>query len=89
MREIDDSKIVKIDIENSNSIDESLKRINPKTIFNFIAYGAYSFEEDQSKIYKTNLEATINLINILNESNISAFIHAGSSSEYGLNFTSP
>ena len=89
LREIDDSKIVKIDIENSNSIDESLKRINPKTIFNFIAYGAYSFEEDQNKIYKTNLEATINLINILNELNISAFIHAGSSSEYGLNSNKP
>ena len=89
LREIDDSKIVKIDIGNSNSIDESLKRINPKTIFNFIAYGAYSFEKDQNKIYKTNLEATINLINILNELNISAFIHAGSSSEYGLNSNKP
>ena len=89
LEDVPDSQTIILDIHNLASIKEAINRIKPKVVFNCSSFGAYSFEEDQSKIYETNITGTINLVNILEESNISAYIHAGSSSEYGINSKGP
>ncbi len=78
----------------SNFLDSSenqmlIKKIKPKTIFNCIAYGAYSFEENNSLIYETNFSALINFVEALSKIKIHAFINAGTSSEYGTNSFAP
>jgi len=59
------------------------------TVFNCIAYGAYSWQSDTQRIYATNFDLTRRIVDDLAQSHIKAYIHAGSSSEYGLNSGGP
>lgn len=77
------------DFNNIARIKYIINKIKPKTIFNFIAYGSYSFENDKNKIYTTNFINTIKIIEYCKSLNLKAFINAGSSSEYGLNSNKP
>jgi polyisoprenyl-phosphate glycosyltransferase len=63
--------------------------VRPSTIFDCIAYGAYSFETDRDLIYRTNFTALVQLIELLADTGFTAFVHAGSSSEYGSNSAGP
>ncbi|HEY3613190.1 MAG TPA: NAD-dependent epimerase/dehydratase family protein [Gaiellales bacterium] len=71
------------------NVDRMLDEVQPRTIFNCIAYGAYSFETDGELILRTNLMSTHALLDRLSTRNIAAYIHAGSSSEYGENAAGP
>lgn len=85
--QVPENNILHCDITYKKSVQKLFEEIRPKTIFNLSAYGAYSKQSNINLIYETNLQGTLN---ILEESkNIKAYIHAGSSSEYGLNCTSP
>ncbi len=70
-------------------IESLLSKIQPQVIFNCTAYGAYSFETDQERIYRTDFLALVDLLELLADRDITAFVHAGSSSEYGLNASAP
>jgi nucleoside-diphosphate-sugar epimerase/glycosyltransferase involved in cell wall biosynthesis len=84
---IQEENILHCDITYRNSVKNLFQKISPQTIFNLSAYGAYSKQSNTNLIYETNVLGTLNILEEL--SNISAYIHAGSSSEYGLNCTSP
>ncbi len=71
------------------NVDRLLDEVRPRTVFNCIAYGAYSFETDGELILRTNLMSTHALLERLAGRNIAAYIHAGSSSEYGENAAGP
>jgi polyisoprenyl-phosphate glycosyltransferase len=87
MLDVDSGNIIHCDITSKGNVSEIFKNYNPKTVFNLAAYGAYSRQNNANLIYETNLIGTLN---ILQEStNISAYVHAGSSSEYGLNSKEP
>ncbi|MFH1616614.1 MAG: NAD-dependent epimerase/dehydratase family protein [Planctomycetota bacterium] len=74
-------------------VDSNLKslvdKIKPKTVFNCVAYGAYSFETDSQLIYETNFIFTTKLLSYLESCDIACYVHAGSSSEYGDNSAGP
>src|SRR5438105_3783070 len=72
-----------------SNLDQLLDEIKPRTIFNCIAYGAYSFETDAQLIYQTNFNFTSRLLGRLESRAITSYVHAGSSSEYGDNATAP
>lgn len=82
-------KISKLNISNAQELSNFIRHLKPKTIFNLAAYGAYSFQNEHEKIYRVNFNSTISLIEILKEVGFSAYIHAGSSSEYGDNSSAP
>ena len=84
-----DSKIIECDLTNLLATKNLVAEISPKTIFDCVAYGAYSFEEAVGLIYETNFQSLVNLVDLLSKTDINAFIHAGSSSEYGLNAAGP
>ena len=71
------------------NLDRMLDEVRPRTVFNCIAYGAYSFETNGELILRTNLMSTHALLERLASRNIAAYIHAGSSSEYGENAAGP
>ncbi|MEI6544833.1 MAG: NAD-dependent epimerase/dehydratase family protein, partial [Methylococcales bacterium] len=52
-------------------------------------YGAYSFEEDSALIYQTNFQSLVNVVSLSSDHSVAAYIHAGSSSEYGTNCAAP
>lgn len=89
LNEILEDQIIAVDLNDRAATKNLVESIKPKTIFDCVSYGAYSFEEDPSLIYKTNFESLTYFINELSKYNISAYIHAGSSSEYGLNSAAP
>lgn len=74
---------------NPDDINRVFREVNPRTIFDCSSYGAYSFEQDPIRIHSTNYLGFINLMEEVSRHNISAYIHAGSSSEYGLNAAGP
>lgn len=78
-----------LDLLSNESQISVLSKIKPATIFNCSAYGAYSFEKNSDKIHQTNYNSTISLLENLEELPLHAYIHAGSSSEYGLNCSAP
>jgi polyisoprenyl-phosphate glycosyltransferase len=83
------SNIVSCDINDLLILKDTFRQYKPKTIFNLAAYGAYSKQKEYKKIYDTNFNSTVNIIEILKEFGFEAYVHAGSSSEYGLNSAGP
>ena len=64
-------------------------RVQPQTVFDCSSFGAYSFESEFERIHTTNYQNFIRLMEDIADLNLSAYIHAGSSSEYGLNASGP
>ncbi len=83
LAEFGDESIVALDLNDGAATRNAVTSLNPKTIFDCSAYGAYSFEADGTLIYQTNFQAIVNLIGLLQGKHLAAFVHAGSSSEYG------
>lgn len=79
--------VVHCDIVSNYSVQEVFKTYQPKTIFNLAAYGAYSKQKNVILTYETNVIGTVNLLE--NMTSDMVYIHAGSSSEYGFNCTTP
>jgi dolichol-phosphate mannosyltransferase len=78
------SKHVKVtDLLIDSSLDHLLHETQPRTILDCVAYGAYSFETDGDLIYRTNFNFVERLLSRLEKRNLAAYVHAGSSSEYG------
>ena len=77
------------DLNYANSVRHMVATCCPRTVFNLAAYGAYSHQQDTDLIYRTNFLSTINLLEAMKVSGFDAYVHAGSSSEYGLNAAGP
>jgi polyisoprenyl-phosphate glycosyltransferase len=86
---IDRRHILEADLIDLAATRNLVANVRPSTIFDCIAYGAYSFETDQELIYRTNFTALVQLMELLADTGFSAFVHAGSSSEYGTNSAGP
>jgi nucleoside-diphosphate-sugar epimerase/glycosyltransferase involved in cell wall biosynthesis len=87
LMKIPQSNILHCDITYKKSVQTLFDKIKPQTIFNLSAYGAYSKQSNTNLIYETNIIGTLNILEVC--TNIAAYIHAGSSSEYGLNSKNP
>ncbi|HEY2857484.1 MAG TPA: NAD-dependent epimerase/dehydratase family protein [Terracidiphilus sp.] len=72
-----------------SNLDQLLGTVQPRTIIDCVAYGAYSFETDSQLIYQTNFNLVSRLLARLEHRRIAAYVHAGSSSEYGYNASGP
>ena len=81
--------IVPGDLLIEQSLTTLLDTVRPRTVFNCLAYGAYSFQNDTSLIYRTNVDLTARLVEELRTRGVHRYIHAGSSSEYGDDASGP
>jgi nucleoside-diphosphate-sugar epimerase/glycosyltransferase involved in cell wall biosynthesis len=86
---VHDDKVIAVDLNDANATKNLVDSVQPRTVFNCVAYGAYSFEEDADLIYRTNFLALSNLATELARYSLAALVHAGSSSEYGANCAAP
>jgi nucleoside-diphosphate-sugar epimerase/glycosyltransferase involved in cell wall biosynthesis len=78
-----------LDLLVDSNLDALLETVKPRTVFNCVSYGAYSFETDNELIYQTNFELTARLLARLEPRHLAAYVHAGSSSEYGNRASGP
>jgi len=86
---IDRRHVLEIDLTDLAATRNMVESLAPGTIFDTVAYGAYSFETDHALIYRTNFLALVQLVELLAARKFAAFVHAGSSSEYGLKCAGP
>ncbi len=83
LEDVPNDHILQADLLVDSNLDYILQHTQAKTIFNCVAYGAYSFEVDSSLIYKTNFNMTEQILKRLAQKEIAYYVHSGSSSEYG------
>lgn len=89
LAEVSDEQVIAVDLNDIAATKNLINKLAPQTVFDCVAYGAYSFEKQAPLIYQTNFLSVMRLADILAERSISAFIHAGSSSEYGTQCSAP
>ena len=65
-----------VDLLIDSNLDGLLQRVNPRTVFNCVAFGAYSFETDGELIYRTNFNFLTRLLDRLRQRSVSRYIHA-------------
>ena len=82
-------QIHEVNMLDSPALRRLVSLIRPEWVFHLAAHGAYSWQDDLQAILDTNLHSTIHLLNACLRSEIQAFIHAGSSSEYGIKDHAP
>ena len=75
--------VLSVDLLVSKSVDTLVRELQPATVFDLVAFGAYSFERDVARIYETNVSFKVRLLELLRETKVHCYVHAGSSSEYG------
>ena len=83
------ANIAFLNLQDPNSARSVLHRVAPRTIFDCSSFGAYSFEKDYERVHATNYLSFIRLMEEVSQMELAAFVHAGSSSEYGLNSAAP
>ncbi|EXI77876.1 MAG: hypothetical protein AW10_03511 [Candidatus Accumulibacter appositus] len=83
------ANIAFLNLQDPVSVRSVLHRVGPRTIFDCSSFGAYSFEQDCERVHATNYLSFIRLMEELAGTDLAAFVHAGSSSEYGLNSAAP
>ena len=71
------------DIADAASTRQLLADLKPEWVFHLAANGAYSWQNDVEAIFRTNLTGLINLLESSLAAGCTAFVNAGSSSEYG------
>ena len=84
-----EQRVRMVDLLVDSDLDALFALVRPRTIFHCVAYGAYSFETDSQLIYHTNFQFVTRLLPLLESRSVAAFVHAGSSSEYGDNAAGP
>ena len=82
------SSSIQIDLTEKVQLQALLNRIQPKTVFNLAAYGAYSHQTLVDLTYEINI-GVIETLSDWCAKNDSILIQTGSSSEYGTNCAAP
>jgi nucleoside-diphosphate-sugar epimerase/glycosyltransferase involved in cell wall biosynthesis len=94
LADLDRRHLLEVDLTSAAELRQMVEAVRPRTVFDCAAYGAYSFETDTDLIYRTNFTGLVTLAGLLQPGNmadhdLAAFVHAGSSSEYGTNAAGP
>ena len=71
------------DVTDRASIEELVERVAPEWLFHLASFGNYSWQVDASRIAAVCVVGTVNLLEAARAAGVRAFVHAGSSSEYG------
>lgn len=69
------------DLRDVEAVQRTCSAARPEWVFHLAAHGAYSWQDDPRQIFDTNLLGTVALVEAT--AGAEAFVHAGSSSEYG------
>jgi dolichol-phosphate mannosyltransferase len=86
---IPSQSLIHLNLTDPISVHAFTARFEPRTIFDCSSYGAYSFENDWERIHYTNFFSLVRIMEMFRKRDLVAYIHAGSSSEYGSNARGP
>ena len=89
LADLDTDRVITVDLLARGNLRALLDRVQPQTVFDCVTYGAYPFEQDVERMYQTNVLFKQELIDELIRRGTYCYIHAGSSSEYGVHASAP
>jgi dolichol-phosphate mannosyltransferase len=84
-----EAEILALDVIDGEAVAATIGRCRPEWVFHLAAHGAYSWQRDSERIMQTNLVSTVRLLAACEAVGFEAFVHAGSSSEYGFKDHAP
>lgn len=84
-----DIEVVPVDLLDGDAIAAGVRNARADWVFHLAAHGAYSWQRDAEQIMQTNLVSTVRLLAACQQADFAAFVHAGSSSEYGFQDHAP
>ncbi|MGI8511318.1 MAG: NAD-dependent epimerase/dehydratase family protein [Solirubrobacteraceae bacterium] len=84
-----DLRVLGLDLLDTAAIETVVATARPDWVFHLAAHGASSWQRDPLRIMQTNALATVALAEASRACDCQAFIHAGSSSEYGFKDHAP
>ncbi len=85
----DTIEVVPVELLDADAVDAGVRSARADWVFHLAAHGAYSWQRDPELIMQTNLVATVRLLAACQRHGFAAFVHAGSSSEYGFQDHAP
>lgn len=85
----DGARLVEIDLLDDDAVRRLVEGTRPERVFHLAAYGAYSWQQDVRRMMATNVRGTVALVEACRDVGSEAFVHAGSSSEYGFKDHAP
>jgi dolichol-phosphate mannosyltransferase len=85
----DDVEVVEVDVTDADALERGVDWARPDWVFHLAAHGAYSWQQDAERIMEVNLASTVRLLDACARRDVAAFVHAGSSSEYGFKDHAP
>ena len=86
---ISDVVLHECDLGDHDAAMKLVGAVRPDWIFHLAAHGAYSWQTNVSEIMQTNFTNTVNLVSACLAVGFGAFVHTGSSSEYGFKDHAP
>src|SRR5438093_4515749 len=84
-----DVAVHEVDLEDVEGLVGAVRDARAEWIFHLGARGAYSWQTDVSEILRANVLGTANLLDAATRGGFAAFVHAGTSSEYGFKDHAP
>ena len=78
-----DVRLHEVELADAASLGPVVGRLRPEWVFHLAAHGAYPQQTDLEAILRTNVLGTVNLVQACLATGFAAFVHTGSSSEYG------
>ncbi len=84
-----DLRIVDVDLQHEANVAAAVRQVQPDWIFNLAAHGAYPWQSDLRSMLTTNVLGTVHLLEAAVATGFEAFVHTGTSSEYGAKAHSP
>jgi len=84
-----DVRIMGLDLLDTVATGAAVSDARPDWIFHLAAHGAYSWQQDPLRIMRVNVLSTVALAEAGRAAGCQAFVHAGSSSEYGFKDHAP
>jgi nucleoside-diphosphate-sugar epimerase len=76
-------------LEARELVSRIVRDVRPEWIFHLAVHGAYPHQRDVDAMIDTNLKGTVHLAEAALTTGVDAFVHAGSSSEYGFKDHAP
>jgi dolichol-phosphate mannosyltransferase len=76
-------RIHDVQLMDGSAVLGAVDEARPDWVFHLASHGAYPWQQDATAILATNVIGTLNILEAAADRGVEAFVHAGSSSEYG------
>lgn len=84
-----DLRMHSLDLRDATAVGAAIQTVRPEWVFHLAAHGGSSWQTDMREVLESNVAGTINLVEASLRRGFDAFVHAGSSSEYGFKDHAP